>query len=52
MAEVCHLKLKNINYRLRPVEVLGKGHEEGKWKSVQSDTDETLNAWMKERRRL
>lgn len=54
VAEVCHLKLENINYRLRTVEVLGKGHGEGKWRSVpfSSDTEEILDAWMKERQEI
>ncbi|MBR3409752.1 MAG: site-specific integrase [Candidatus Methanomethylophilaceae archaeon] len=54
IAEVCNLKLENINYRLRMVEVLGKGHGEGKWRSVpfSDDTEDVLSRWLKERQSL
>lgn len=50
-AEVCNLRLDSINYRRRVVDVLGKGHGEGKWRSVPFaiDTEDILSRWMEER---
>ena len=54
VAEVCNLKLDCINYRMRTVEVLGKGHGEGKWRSVpfSEETEEILGKWLKERQEI
>lgn len=54
VAEVCNLKLDCINYRMRAVEVLGKGHGEGKWRSVpfSEETEEILGKWLKERQEI
>lgn len=51
VAEVCNLKIENINFRLRLVEVLGKGNGEGKWRSVpfSEDSEIILDRWLKER---
>lgn len=51
IAEVCNLRVENINYRLQIFEVLGKGSGEGKWRSVpfNKGTTKILEKWMEER---
>ena len=51
IAEVCTIKVENLNYRMRTADVLGKGSCDGKWRSVpfSDDTEKVLERWMTER---
>jgi len=53
-AEVCNVRIENFNERLQLVEVLGKGHGDGKWRSVpySEDTPRVLARWLEERAKI
>ncbi len=54
IAEVCNLKIENINFRIGLIEILGKGHGEGKWRSVPFNNDfkPIFDDWIDERNRM
>ncbi len=51
IAEVCNIKVTDFDRRFRHANVLGKGHGEGKWRTVpfSEDTEEVLDRWLIER---
>ncbi len=51
--EITRLRVEDIDMKNRIVNVLGKGSQGGKWRSVKfnHDTEEEINLWLEERNR-